>query len=280
MNKKTTLKTCGLLFYFLTATFLAHSQVGIDTTDPDGILDIASTNTGVVLPRMSLTSTIVQAPAVNPKTGVTVIPAGTTVYNDNTTTNATNNVYPGMYVWDGSKWLAYAIEKQNELYEQTSVAAMRTVNGLNIIAGLDAETFTANYTGTYRIEIRVNYGGGGAVVPAQGSDPSTESDGYLNIAQASGDFNFIWDGTSHIIPAHAFSTSYDPAEGATNYFAIWEEYSATFTVQLTAGDVIPFSLDFTQNAASTYVDNGNSGSGRGYVGYDIPCTVEINYVGD
>lgn len=270
-----------MVFYFTFSPppFLAHCQVGIDTTDPDGILDVASTTTGVVLPRMSLTSTIVQAPAVNPKSGVTVIPAGTTVYNDNTTNNASNNVYPGMYVWDGSKWLAYAIEKQNELYEQTSVASLRTVNGANTIAGLDSETFTADYTGTYRIEVRVNYGGGGAVVPNQGGGP-TRSDGYLNIAQASGTFNFIWDGTTYTIPAHAYSTAYDPSEGGTNYFAIWEEYWATFTFSLTAGDVIPFSLDFTQNTATTYVNNGNSGTGRGYVGYDIPCTVEINYVGD
>ncbi|MCH9659443.1 MAG: hypothetical protein K0U54_00885 [Bacteroidetes bacterium] len=267
---------CLALFPFSNDLF---GQVGINTSDPNGVLDITSATNGVVLPRMSLTSTIVQAPAVNPKTGVTTIPAGTTVYNDNTTANASNNVYPGMYVWDGAKWLAYNAKKQNELYEQSNVGSLRSINGVNTISGLDSESFTASYTGDYRVEVRVNYGGGGALVPNQGPSPG-QSDGYINIAKASGTFTLTFNGTNYDIPAHAYSTSYDSSEGATNYFAIWQEFTATFIVPLTAGDVVPFSMNFTQDVATTYVNNGNSGTGMGYIGYDIPCTVEINYVGD
>ncbi|MCH9659440.1 MAG: hypothetical protein K0U54_00870 [Bacteroidetes bacterium] len=279
MVKNFTLKTSYLLITTFLLSNSINGQVGINESDPNGVLDISSSSQGVVLPRMSLTSTVLQAPAVNPKDGVTIIPAGTTVYNDNTTANASNNVYPGMYVWDGAKWLAYNSKKQNELYEQSNVGSLRSVNGVNIIAGLDSESFTASYTGDYRVEMRVNYGGGGARTPNQGAAPG-QSDGYLNIAQASGTFTLTFNGSTYDVPAHAYSTAYDSSEGATNYFAIWQEYTATFIVALSAGDVVPFSMNFTQNLATTYENDGDSGDGRGYIGYDIPCTVEINYVGD
>ena len=99
-------KLTPLLFFL---TIYASAQVGIGTTTPAGALDLnptIATNYGFVAPRVALTSTILQAPVVNPQTGV--IPAGTVVYNTATAGVAPDNVGPGLYYWNGVKWIAFA----------------------------------------------------------------------------------------------------------------------------------------------------------------------------
>jgi len=272
-----------LFFVFLLSISSCFSQVGINTTLPQGALDVNSTTQGIVLPRVVLQSTIDQAPMVNPKSGVTLIPIGTVVYNTVTTDNGANDVSPGMYSWDGSKWNIEFTRNQSELVEQTSVFAMRTRSGggYTNVAGV-AGTFTPQYTGTYRIKLRVNYAGSSARVPKKSG--GSQSQGYLNVARASGTFRLNFGGTSYFVPAHAYSTAYEPSEGATNYFAIWQEYTTVLYVQLTAEDDQAYALAFDQDFLPDFLSNGDSGGGssdgRGHVGYDIPCTFEITYIGD
>ena len=264
-----------------TALFLAnsisHAQVGINTTTPNGILEISSSNQGVVLPRLALTKTNLMAPATNPQGGT--IPNGTTVYNTNRTFTGINDVSPGIYVWVTDKWIPQFDRKQSRLYESSiglySTASASYVN----ISGLISQTFQATYTGNYRVELKVNFAGGNAKVPNQGGGGS-QSDGNLNIAKASGKFRLNFNGTNYFIPAHAYSTAYDADVGATNYFAIWQEYSTTLYLPLNANQTVSFTLAFDQDDAPEYENNGNSGSGRGNIAYDIPCTVEITYVGE
>ncbi len=267
------------IFLFLLFTFVSISaQVGINTTLPQGALDVTSETQGIVLPRVVLQSTIDQAPIVNPKSGVTVIPIGTVVYNTVTTFTGTNDVSPGMYSWDGSKWNIEFTRNQSELVEQTSVFAMRTQSsgGYAAVAGVSG-TFTPQYTGKYRIKLRVNYAGSSARIPDKSG--GGQSDGYLNVARASGMFQFDFGSDVYLIPAHAYSTAYVPGEGGTNYFAIWQEYTTVLYVDLTAEDDQVYNLSFDQDFLPDYLDDGDS-SGRGHVGYDIPCTFEITYIGD
>jgi len=88
--------TCALNVLSITA------QVGINTANPKAALDIESANYGVVMPRLALTSTLIESPAVNPQGGN--IPAGTVIYNTATTNNGVNDVSPGLYVWTGTQW--------------------------------------------------------------------------------------------------------------------------------------------------------------------------------
>ncbi len=268
---------------FATALFLAHSlsyaQVGINTTTPNGILEVNSSNQGVVLPRLALTATNVMAPATNPQTGT--IPNGTVVYNTNTNTvidGSGNNysVSPGMYVWVTNRWIPQFDRKQSVLYESgTSIRSTAGGTYANI-AGLISQNFKAKYTGKYRVELKVNFGGGNAKVP---NISNGTSDGNLNIAKASGKFRLNFNGTNYFIPAHAYSTAYDPNIVATNYYAIWQEYSTTLYIPLNANQTATFTLAFAQDAAPEYV-GGGTGDGRGNISYDIPCTVEITYMGD
>lgn len=71
---------------------VASAQVGIGNTAPAGALDISSTNDGLLIPRIALTNTTT-ATVITPT-------ASELVYN----TTTINDVTPGYYYWDGSKW--------------------------------------------------------------------------------------------------------------------------------------------------------------------------------
>ncbi|HAV54211.1 MAG TPA: hypothetical protein DCX41_04665, partial [Aequorivita sp.] len=279
---------------FATALFLAHSlsyaQVGINTTTPNGILEVNSSNQGVVLPRLALTATNVMAPATNPQTGT--IPNGTVVYNTNTNTvidGSGNNysVSPGMYVWIIDKWIPQFERKQSKLFESNINFRPRSTGGYVNIPGLVNQSFLPKYTGTYRLTISVNYGGGNAKVPNQAATGTSNSDGNLNIAKASGNFRLNLGSNNFDIPVHAYSTAYDSDVNATNYFAIWQEFTTINYITLTANSTIYFTLTFDQDDLSEFYNNGNTTGGyndttdgRGRISYDLPCTVELTYIGE
>lgn len=269
------------------ATNVSYGQVGINTTTPNGILEISSANYGVVLPRLALTATNVMAPATNPQGGN--IPNGTVIYNTNTANviSGGNNysVSPGIYVWITNKWVPQFERKQCQLFESDLNFRPRSDKGFQIIPGLNNRSFTPKYTGTYRMNISVNYGGGNAKTPDKGTG-SSRSDGKLNIAKASGLFRLNFGGTNYDIPAHAYSTAYDSDMSLTNYFAIWQVFYATNYITLTANTPVNFTLSFDQDDLLEFYNNGNSDitndkeDGKGRIAYDLPCTVELTYVGD
>ena len=100
-----------LLLVFISISIKA--QVGIGTTTPAGALDLnptVTTNYGFVVPRIALTALNAQAPVVNPQGGA--IPIGTVVYNTATANTGAaappNAIGPGLYFWNGTKWVAFA----------------------------------------------------------------------------------------------------------------------------------------------------------------------------
>ncbi|WP_170227868.1 hypothetical protein [Aequorivita lipolytica] len=239
-----------------------------------------------MLPRLALTATNVMAPATNPQTGT--IPTGTVVYNTNTNNVITGginySVTPGMYVWITNRWIPQFDRKQSMLYKSNLDLRPVSSGGYVNISGLANKSFNPTYTGTYRLSISVNYGGGNAKAPNPGPNPD-QSDGNLNIAKASGKFRLNFGGTNYDIPVHAYSTSYTAGTG-TNYFAIWQEYYTTNYITLTANSPVNFSLTFDQDDLTEFYDNGNTTvysdqfDGRGRISFDLPCTVELTFVGD
>ena len=77
----------------------AKAQTGIGTTTPNASakLDVYATNKGFLPPRISLTGTLDVATITSPATGLVI-------YNTATAGTTPNNVIPGYYYWDGSKW--------------------------------------------------------------------------------------------------------------------------------------------------------------------------------
>lgn len=104
MNKKLLLTT----LICTSINFFSQAQVGVGTTTPNGALDVSSTTNGFVPPRVALTATNVAAPISNPNGGGNPI-AGTIVWNTNISTpTPATAVAPGLYYWDGSRWVAFA----------------------------------------------------------------------------------------------------------------------------------------------------------------------------
>lgn len=102
------MKSIILKFIFtgLTITGIVIGQnVGINTTgavaDPSAILDVSSTNTGILVPRVVLTATNVAAPVTAPTNSLLV-------FNTNTAGVGTaTGVIPGYYYWSAaaSRWI-------------------------------------------------------------------------------------------------------------------------------------------------------------------------------
>jgi len=99
MKKFTSQSLKAGLFFFTLLFFstIIYAQVGIGTTSPNAnaLLEITSTNQGVLLPRLGLTSTSSFAP-------LSAHVAGMLVYNNVTI----NDVTPGYYYNNGSVWVS------------------------------------------------------------------------------------------------------------------------------------------------------------------------------
>lgn len=97
----------------------ASTSVGIGTTIPRGVLDVTSSAHGILIPRVTLTSTLAQAPIANPQGGP--LEVSTLVYNTATLGVSPNNVYPGFYYWTGTKWNRFDVDGENNPKYYTSV---------------------------------------------------------------------------------------------------------------------------------------------------------------
>lgn len=83
----------------------AFSQnVGINSTGAapaaSAMLDIASSSSGLLIPRVALTAANTAGPVTSPAVSLLV-------YNTATAGTAPNDVSPGYYYWDGAKWVAF-----------------------------------------------------------------------------------------------------------------------------------------------------------------------------
>jgi hypothetical protein len=97
------------IFLLLTTLLLSiglFAQVGVGTTTPRGALEVNSTTSGLLPPRVVLTALNVASPVLNPQGGALI--AGTLIWNTATAGVVPNNVVPGMYYWEGTRWISLA----------------------------------------------------------------------------------------------------------------------------------------------------------------------------
>jgi len=95
-------KNITLLTFLI--SLLSYGQIGINTTAPNGMLDVNSTTNGFLIPRVALTANNVAAPVVNPQGGALSI--STMVYNTNPVTGV-NGLSIGYHYWDGARWVSF-----------------------------------------------------------------------------------------------------------------------------------------------------------------------------
>lgn len=106
--KKVVLKYTGIILLLVLSHNMGFAQEGFGTNTPhkSAVIEIKSEKRGLLIPRVQLTSTTVEAPVITP------IAQSLLVYNENTTTG-TNGVSPGYYYWDTNRWVRFA--QQNDI---------------------------------------------------------------------------------------------------------------------------------------------------------------------
>lgn len=118
------LKIVGLCIavVFFTPSLFAQIKIGENnrSINADAMLDIESVNKGVLLPRVALVSTTSSTP-------LKILTTGMIVYN----TSSTNDLTPGVYYCDGTKWI-----KANN----NSSAIPFSAQYLTEIVGVDGQT--------------------------------------------------------------------------------------------------------------------------------------------
>lgn len=273
----------------LSCSVIMLGQSGINTSTPNGALDLNSTISGIIYPVVTLTDVTVQT-ITNPNPANANIIAGTTVYNTNTNTpaNISNSVYPGIYVWNGDsvnpRWVPQFSKKDNKLFEQDT--SLRTEsNAGNQTVSFDTSTnypFVPKYNGNYKIEVRMHYGGGDIDIP---TDPQ-----LVNLGVQEGVFAFTWNGgTTYSFKVGSYS-SYNnglayqvggnPWVNSNSFTQI--SYAILETLD-TNSPPYTFGLTFNQEDAPGFVDDGNlTNGGKGYITIsdNIKCTIEISYIGE
>tara|TARA_R110000850_G_scaffold182360_1_gene307832 strand:- start:94797 stop:97034 length:2238 start_codon:yes stop_codon:yes gene_type:complete len=148
MNSKTTIRVVlGMLLTFLATTHF-HAQVGIGTTNPasGSMLDIESTDKGILIPRVTLTGT-------NDVTTVTPAASyGLLVFNTATAGAGTTAVTEGFYYWDGTQWVRIQGEEVNWKIDGNE----DIINGTNFLGTLNNRQIEFRTNNTPRFKVPGN----------------------------------------------------------------------------------------------------------------------------
>lgn len=100
-----------------TSSMSIAQNVGIGTATPNASakLDVTSTNSGILVPRVALTATNAAGPITAPATSLLV-------YNTTTAGVTPNNVTPGYYYWNGTVWLRLSNSGENDWTKAATAA--------------------------------------------------------------------------------------------------------------------------------------------------------------
>jgi hypothetical protein len=137
----------NLLFLSSTLLFSTVSlaqNVGINGsgTAPaaSAMLDIVATDKGLLVPRVALTSLTAAGPVTSPATSLLV-------YNTATAGASPNNVIPGFYYWDGTKWVSFGGSGGKDW---SLLGNAGTTVGTNFIGSTDNVSFCIKTNNTER----------------------------------------------------------------------------------------------------------------------------------
>lgn len=277
------------LGYIPLCTVVSNAQVGVNNSSPEGLLDLGNNNTlGVIYPVASLTDVTVET-LVNPSGGT--LAAGTCVYNTNTAGSGEDSVFPGIYIWTGTKWIPQFNKKDSKIFTQDADLRTGSSDILNPILGnqaisFDETSFTPKFSGAYKVILTLHYGAGTS------NEPS--GDQHVNYAAGSGDFDFTFNGTTTTFKMKSYSGLNDDKLFKGGSGASMIEYTNTINQSvyiieelLTRNVTYSFAMSFNQDDLDGFEADGDfsvipSGDGRGYIVSvgDFSCTVEITYVGE
>ncbi len=170
------------LALFMLQVVICTAQIGVNTTNPQGSLDITSATDGLLVPRVALAATNV-ATIVTPT-------ESEIVYNTFTSAPGANQVTPGFYYWNGSLWIRLATGANSD-WGTTGNAG--TIAGTNFIGTTDAQAFVVKTNGSAAANERMRFLPAGPAVfnnstPFAGDVFSVYGTGYTGSINALGTF--------------------------------------------------------------------------------------------
>jgi hypothetical protein len=257
----------------------AWSQIGIGTSNPQGLLDVSMTQ-GFVYPRVELINTDT-ASITNPDGGALAL--GTMAYNTKNSGTDDTAVYPGLYQWNGTEWVAQFDKKDNKIYLQNSNLSTGFGVGQQGVS-FTSKTFTPQYYGTYKIKVSLHFGGGKMDTPLT-AEPD---DQHANFGAQGGDFVFSFNGQNHTVPLKSFSGNNDDSLFDNGTFKEYDNAYNQLQFTLLETTLIPgnnydFGITFEQLIAPGFIsDGGLATEGGGHIDLngDLGCVVEISYVNE
>jgi hypothetical protein len=145
-----------LIFCFLGFAFKTLSQnVGINgtaaTPDPSAMLDVSATDKGMLIPRVALTAANVAGPITSPLTSLLI-------YNTATAGTVPNDVAPGYYYWDGTKWQRFVATTFMNSAAITGIGKFY-VSGININANSVLTGFVTDANCTTSSQVTASFVG-------------------------------------------------------------------------------------------------------------------------
>jgi hypothetical protein len=149
----------------LAVGLMATAQVKIGNAptaiDANSLLELETTNQGLLFPRVALESTTSYAPLLLDNLAMPPIvrQKGMTVYNTATTSTGTNDVTEGLYTNDGTNWVKVGGATPKTLYtDNAAITSARTVTLNN-----NDLTFTAGVGGTGKTVVASSFKTSGGV---------------------------------------------------------------------------------------------------------------------
>ena len=140
-------KSIFILAASFTTLYSNAQNVAISNTNAapnaSAMLDIVSTSSGLLIPRVALTALNASGPVTSPATSLLV-------YNTATAGTTPNAVTPGFYYWDGSKWVAFMGSGGRDW---SLVGNAGTTVGTNFLGTTDAVALAFNTNATERMRI-------------------------------------------------------------------------------------------------------------------------------
>lgn len=134
---KILMKLSIILYITFFLTIPSFAQVGIGNITPQAALDISSTNSGLLIPRVALTSITDATTVTNPNTGGAPI-TGTLVYNNGS--GALTEV--GFYHWNQTQWVKLVDDTPHTAFGKTIITGTGNIT-INVGFRPKRITFTA-----------------------------------------------------------------------------------------------------------------------------------------
>lgn len=233
------MKKIVFILSLLACQSTVFGQLGVGTNSPDASaqLDVTATDKGFLAPRIALTSATDVTTIATPATGLMI-------YNTATAGTSPNDVIPGYYYYDGTKWVRFINSSQESKWSNVSNDSLVKLNFLS--DGVTARTGNTNFRIHDRNALII-----GDISPSPGSFFSDKS----IVAKKTGNNSLSLIADGGIYSSYGAEIYGGSSIGAASYLTLMKyRGSATSPAVVQTGDLIGI-IDF----------RGGTGVGTGFV---------------